>query len=111
MEQFLDKNLLKEVVIENPSMVSEFKNDSIKTSSSFTLALLKRRIPSECFEKSVLTSLLYMVLDLVLLSTAFFTYDYLSTTWLGLIFYWNIYGFLMWCLFVVGLVITHIFFG
>lgn len=69
---------------------------------SFSLTELKSKIPKECFEKSLPRSLYYMIRDMLILSTAFFTYDYLSASWLGLLVYWNFYGFMMWCLFVVG---------
>ena len=67
-----------------------------------TLSEIKNHIPKECFEKSLLKSLFYMIRDLRLLSTSIYTYDWLSSSLLGLLIYWNVYGFLMWCLFVVG---------
>jgi len=67
-----------------------------------TLTELKKHIPAACFQKSLPRSLFYMVIDLLLLSSALFVYDYFSSSWIGLFVYWNIYGFLMWCLFVVG---------
>ena len=66
------------------------------------LNILKKQIPKECFEKSLPRSLSYMIRDLLLVSTCFYTYHFFSLSWLGLFAYWNIYGFLMWCLFVVG---------
>jgi omega-3 fatty acid desaturase (delta-15 desaturase) len=43
-----------------------------------------------------------MVKDLALIATSFWVYPYCSHSWLLLLVYWNVYGFLMWCLFVVG---------
>eukprot|EP01083_Nonionella_stella_P109933 321194_1 len=54
-------------------------------------------IPKQCFEKDLSTSLYYMIRDLSILMTAFWTYQYLN-----LIVFYNIYGFVMWCIFVVG---------
>ena len=70
--------------------------------TELSLARIKEKIPPHCFEKSLPRSLSYMVRDLLLLSTAFFSFDWFSQTWIGLFLYWNIYGFLMWCVFVVG---------
>ncbi len=67
-----------------------------------TLSSLKGVISPECFVKSLPRSLLYMIWDLGLLSTAFFTFDWLSSSWWGLLLYWNFYGFFMWSLFVIG---------
>ena len=62
-----------------------------------SLGDIKKLIPKECFEKSLFKSLSYMILDFIILSTAFWTYSYLP-----LIIFWNIYGFIMWCIFVIG---------
>eukprot|EP01084_Bolivina_argentea_P188198 324031_1 len=62
-----------------------------------SLAQIKQLIPNYCFKKSLSTSILYMVRDFLLLSTAFWMHKHLP-----LILFWNIYGFIMWCIFVVG---------
>ena len=49
--------------------------------SNLTLAVLKKKIPTHCWEKSLTKSMYYMVRDLLLISTCLFTYDYFSTTW------------------------------
>lgn len=67
-----------------------------------SLGHFKKIIPKHCFEKSASRSLFYMFRDLLLLSTAFITFDFFSQSWIGLFVYWNIYGFLLWCLFVIG---------
>lgn len=71
-------------------------------SSPLTLTEFKKVIPKHCFEKSLPRSLIYMFRNLILLSTSIYTYPYFAASWPGLFLYWNIYGFLMWCLFVVG---------
>jgi omega-3 fatty acid desaturase (delta-15 desaturase) len=44
-----------------------------------------------------------MFIDLAILSTAFFTYEYVKNQGLLLhLLYWNVYGFFGWCLFVIG---------
>lgn len=63
---------------------------------------LKNKLPAHCFEKNTLKSFYYLLRDFLFLFTAFYTYPLLSGSWLGLICYWIIYGFLMWCLFVIG---------
>eukprot|EP01083_Nonionella_stella_P074244 201323_1 len=54
-------------------------------------------IPKHCLKKDLWQSMYYMILDLSLLMTAFWTYQYLH-----LVVFWNLYGFIMWCVFVVG---------
>lgn len=66
------------------------------------LSEIRKAIPPECFKKSLPRSLYYMFRDLALLSTAFYTFPLISDSPIGLFLYWNVYGFLMWCLFVVG---------
>ncbi len=63
---------------------------------------LKNHIPSRCFEKSLPRSMYYLLRDILFISTCYFTYPYFSSSWIGLFAYWNIYGFFMWCLFVIG---------
>ncbi len=64
---------------------------------------IKKNIPQNCFKSNLFKSLMYMFVDIAILSTALFTYEYIKN--LGIIWhllYWNVYGFFAWCLFVVG---------
>ncbi len=70
--------------------------------TSISRIALKHTIPTHCFEKNILTSSYYLLRDLLLLLSAFVTYSWFAKSWLGLIIYWNIYGFVMWCVFVIG---------
>jgi omega-3 fatty acid desaturase (delta-15 desaturase) len=77
-----------------------FENDEYI--ENFNLTTLRSLIPPHCFQKKTSLSMFYLLRDIMLLSTCFFTYDFFQASWIGLFFYWNIYGFLMWCLFVIG---------
>lgn len=77
-------------------MSNEFEDGDL------TLKKIKEQIPDSCFKKSLFRSLCYMTLDICVLITAIYTYNYFSASWIGLFIFWNIYGFFMWCLFVVG---------
>jgi len=71
---------------------------------------IRKLIPNHCFEKNAFQSLGYMCRDLLILSTSFYVWPWIETTfskwsiayWLLWIAFTNIYGFFMWCLFVVG---------
>lgn len=59
-------------------------------------------IPAHCFTSNAAVSLAYMVFDLVLFSTCLWTYPGENGHIFNYFVYWNIYGFLGWCIFVVG---------
>ena len=63
---------------------------------------LRNVIPKHCFESNALTSLRYMAVDLMMFSTLIWTYPGSDANILTLLLYWNIYGFLGWCIFVIG---------
>ena len=79
-----------------PNCQEKAKNGTKKT-MKISLGDIKKLIPAHCFQKSLNKSLAYMIRDLLILASAFWTYQYLP-----LIVFWNFYGFIMWCLFVVG---------
>eukprot|EP00483_Globobulimina_turgida_P002135 UN02137 len=67
------------------------------------LSEIKKLIPPHCFEKKLLNSLFYMIVDMILLSSSFYTWQFVERYYF--IFYIPFvicYGFIMWCLFVVG---------
>eukprot|EP01083_Nonionella_stella_P282246 960492_1 len=72
-------------------------NKKEASSDKITKQDIIKLIPKHCFKKDLWTSLYYMIRDLSLLMTAFWTYQYLN-----LFVFYNIYGFIMWCVFVVG---------
>lgn len=74
----------------------------VSLKQKISLSEIRKLIPKSCYEKSLPRSLMYMARDLLLLSTSFFVFPYISDSYVGLFVYWNVYGFLMWCLFVVG---------
>eukprot|EP01080_Neovahlkampfia_damariscottae_P004650 gene4650-8223_t len=62
---------------------------------------LQKRIPKECFEKSLVWSTFYFLRDLFFLFICYMAYPYCNNIILKFI-WWNVTGFFMWCLFVVG---------
>jgi len=68
------------------------------------LKALRESIPAHCFQSDALTSLKYMVFDLALFSTSMLVYPWLiaGNGILAHFMYWNIYGFIGWCIFVIG---------
>ncbi len=84
-----------------------------ETANSLQLISLKNAIPKEAFKKSLVKSTYYMIFDyMVWFGTVGAMYKLTqSTTWSGLpfwqqaiatIIFWNIAGFYMWCLFMIG---------
>lgn len=75
------------------------------TFDSFTLDSIRRAIPCECFVKDTTISMYYLIRDIAALSTAPYVYTQIvsgSLNPLVYLVYWNVYGFFMWCLFVIG---------
>ena len=79
----------------------------------FTLSDLRNAIPAVAFEKDVWKSIFYMGFDYSMWGGSLFAIYTLvnSTVWATLPFivqmaasllYWNVAGFFMWCIFVVG---------
>lgn len=80
----------------------------------FTLADIRKAIPPEAFEKDLSKSLFYLFFDYAMWGLALFTMWSLvhSPLWQETlpwyakcaitVIYWNIIGFFMWCIFVVG---------
>ncbi|KAJ1620497.1 hypothetical protein T492DRAFT_888590, partial [Pavlovales sp. CCMP2436] len=73
-------------------------------STPLTLQDIRKVIPQECFVKDTARSLWYLVRDLAILATAPVVYPYVAASGNPLLYlaYWNVYGFFMWALFVVG---------
>lgn len=69
-----------------------------------TLQDIRKTIPERCFVKDTGRSLAYLARDLAILATAPVVYPYVAASANPLLYlaYWNVYGFFMWALFVVG---------
>lgn len=70
-----------------------------------SLGEIRKAIPKECFEKSLPMSLYYMFRDIGIMTflyTLFYPYVEEKYGLAGKVVYWNLQGFFMWCLFVVG---------
>jgi omega-3 fatty acid desaturase (delta-15 desaturase) len=81
--------------------------------AALQLNVLKKHIPAQCFEKNVPLALGYMVLDLSMWAGVTFAMHSLchTETWAGLelwqrwiatAVFWNLAGFLMWAVFIIG---------
>jgi omega-3 fatty acid desaturase (delta-15 desaturase) len=75
----------------------------------FTLTQLKDAIPAHCFQLDHWHATWYLIRDYFLVAACYAFYPYISTSLLPLwvywplkIVWWNVVGFLGWCLFVVG---------
>ncbi len=66
-----------------------------------TITQFRKAIPEHCFQSNAWVSLAYMLLDLTLFSTCVWVYPFVSGVAAHLL-YWNVYGFLGWCIFVIG---------
>jgi len=77
------------------------------TKPPFTLANIHAAIPEECFVKSDFWSIAYWARDVSFLAVCYSVYPFVTSIsaqywYLPKILWWNIVGFLAWCLFVVG---------
>jgi len=75
----------------------------------FTLDTLRKAIPAHCLEKNVWTSIYYMLRDFAFIGLMYAIYPYINANGgaynpygLTKFLWWNVVGFLGWCLFVVG---------
>lgn len=95
------------IVDSNPKLGIE------KKASALNLAKIRKAIPEEAFEKSFFKSSLYMLFDFCAWGCSMYTMSLLknSSVWSELPFlmqiaasllYWNIAGFFMWCVFMIG---------
>lgn len=84
-----------------------------KANNVLQLNSLRKAIPEEAFKKSAVTSSFYMFFDYFMWGSALFAIISLknSAIWSNMTFwqqavasvvFWNIAGFFMWCIFVVG---------
>mmetsp|Transcript_6514 Transcript_6514/g.8838 ORF Transcript_6514/g.8838 Transcript_6514/m.8838 type:complete len:367 (-) Transcript_6514:76-1176(-) len=78
--------------------------DTYDPAPGLTLDMVKAKIPKKCFEKSLTRSLYYLVQDAALLSALYLARPYFCHAWWSplRLLWWNLVGFLGWCLFVVG---------
>ena len=90
------------------SKKAELKNPALKN-----VSLLEKAVPKEAFQKSLLWSLFYMAFDYSMWLGSLYAiiqfnnspdYDSYSeyAKWGATIAFWNVSGFFMWCIFVVG---------
>jgi hypothetical protein len=72
----------------------------------FTLSDIKAAIPQECFEKKTVLAIGYMLRDFFFLAVLYALYPHiqgeLNPFGITKFIWWNVTGFFMWCLFVVG---------
>ncbi|KAG5177652.1 fatty acid desaturase [Tribonema minus] len=79
------------------------KRDPMAVKDKLRMDVLKRIIPDECFHKSLVKSLFYMVRDMGLICALWKAYPvYVEGNWPLTFVWWNAMGFMMWALFVVG---------
>jgi len=93
-------------------LVEQVKTGSV-ASKALDLNQLRKCIPEECFKKSILRSSWYMFFDYAMWFGSVFALITLksSSLWetmpqwqqiLATVIYWQVSGFFMWCIFVVG---------
>lgn len=86
---------------------------STRSADSIQLAELRKCIPESAFQKSAVKSMMYMVFDYLMWFGTVFAmvklcsnpmWNNFSTWQQGLItlVYWNLAGFFMWCIFIIG---------
>jgi omega-3 fatty acid desaturase (delta-15 desaturase) len=83
------------------------------TAKSLELSAIRKALPTKVFEKSLIKSMYYMAFDLAMWGGSFYLIWTLchSASWSEMstiqkaaasVAYWNVAGFFMWCIFVVG---------
>jgi acyl-lipid omega-3 desaturase len=70
-------------------------------SQELKLQDIQNKIPKECFEKSLTTSVYYFARDFLIMGVLYFLYPYINNIFLKII-WWNVVGFFMWAIFVIG---------
>lgn len=69
----------------------------------FSIKSLKDSIPAHCFQKNSIVSLYYLFRDIGVLALIFsLRHLFFTIPYVGALLYWNLAGFYMWCLFVIG---------
>lgn len=98
----------------NPCTVDTAAKISQKQASSIlNLASIRKAIPEHAFKKSLPKSIYYMLRDALLWSTALYSMYILTNSsiyesfafWqkaLVTLVFWNVTGFFMWCMFMIG---------
>lgn len=96
-----------------PCIVDAHGAEGRKGVAALQLNNLKKAIPEAAFEKSILKSTLYMIFDFLMWggalglmwtlchSSIWQTFSFWQQAAATLI-YWNVTGFFMWCIFVIG---------
>ncbi|CAM9119095.1 unnamed protein product [Scytosiphon promiscuus] len=73
------------------------------TKDRINLSELRKKIPKECFEKSLPKSLFYMARDMGCVLALQYLYPlYVAGNWPLTFVWWNANGFMLWALFVIG---------
>lgn len=97
-----------------PCIVDTSTKAGTQKASALNLASIRKAIPAEAFVKSFWKSLGYMLFDYAAWATAVYFMSLLrnSTVWhehvpfwlqcFVTFVYWNIVGFFMWCIFMIG---------
>lgn len=85
----------------NKALLQE--RDPLAVKDKLRMDVIKKMIPEECFVKSLPRSLFYMARDMGVIYGLWKAYPvYVEGNWPLTFVWWNLMGFFMWCLFVVG---------
>jgi omega-3 fatty acid desaturase (delta-15 desaturase) len=68
---------------------------------SADIKTIKNKIPSHCFEKNTFTSMYYFFRDVFIIGILYLLYPHINNILLKVL-WWNLTGFFMWCLFLIG---------
>ncbi|CAM9671353.1 unnamed protein product [Ascophyllum nodosum] len=73
------------------------------TKAKLNMKDLRAQIPKECFEKNFMRSFFYMLRDMACVLALQYLYPhYVAGNWALTFVWWNLTGFMLWALFVVG---------
>lgn len=96
-----------------PAAKSDKLISAVDAAPLLQLDSLRKAIPAEAFEKSLVRSLSYMFLDYAMWGASVYAIYTLRNSpmwegmatwqqWLATLVFWNVSGLIMWCIFVVG---------
>jgi omega-3 fatty acid desaturase (delta-15 desaturase) len=77
------------------------KTIKTKTADPIDSEKVLAAIPATCFEKNPITSVFYFLRDYLFMGILYFLYPYCNH-WALKIVWWNVTGFFMWAIFVIG---------